>query len=99
MESMSLQRVSPLDGRYADEGAEVGRHFSEFATIRSRFVVEVEWLAMQSELPEITHVRAFDEGEQRQLREWVDAFSVADAERIKQLSQKPTMTSRQSSIS
>jgi adenylosuccinate lyase len=85
LDSMSLQHVSPLDGRYAHEGAEVARHFSELALMRYRFVVEVEWLVMQSELPELTHVRTLDEGEHRQLREWVDGFSAADAERIKQL--------------
>lgn len=80
-----LQRISPLDGRYAREGVDLGRHFSELALNRQRFAVEVGWLEMQCELPEMTHARALTEAEARQLRDWVESFSVADAERIKEL--------------
>lgn len=85
LDSMGLRRLSPLDGRYAHEGAELASHFSELALMRHRFVVEVEWLALQSELPELTHVRTLEQGERQQLRDWVEAFSVVDAERIKLL--------------
>jgi adenylosuccinate lyase len=85
LDSTSLQRISPLDGRYAREGADFGRYFSEYALMRHRFAVEVAWLEMQCELPELTHARALAEAERRQLRDWAESFSVADAERIKEL--------------
>ncbi|HEX8122704.1 MAG TPA: adenylosuccinate lyase [Solirubrobacteraceae bacterium] len=43
---MSLRSISPLDGRYARQVAELGDHVSEWALIRARVRVEVEWLRM-----------------------------------------------------
>ncbi|HEX8086215.1 MAG TPA: adenylosuccinate lyase [Solirubrobacteraceae bacterium] len=41
---MSLRAISPLDGRYARQVAELADHVSEWALIRARVRVEVEWL-------------------------------------------------------
>ena len=41
---MSLRAISPLDGRYARQVEALGDHVSEFALIRARVRVEVEWL-------------------------------------------------------
>jgi adenylosuccinate lyase len=85
LDSTNIERASPLDGRYAQEGAELAHHFSELALMRFRFIVEVEWLVMQSELPELTHARPLQAGERRQLRDWARQFSIVDAKRIKQI--------------
>ncbi|MDQ3741093.1 MAG: adenylosuccinate lyase [Actinomycetota bacterium] len=48
---MSLRAISPLDGRYARQVAELADHVSEWALIRARVRVEVEWLrALVAEL-------------------------------------------------
>ena len=41
---MSLRAISPLDGRYQRQVAALGEHVSEWALIRARVRVEVEWL-------------------------------------------------------
>ena len=41
---MSLRAISPLDGRYAGQVEALGGHVSEWALIRRRVQVEVEWL-------------------------------------------------------
>jgi adenylosuccinate lyase len=41
---VSLRAISPLDGRYARQVAELADHVSEWALIRARVRVEVEWL-------------------------------------------------------
>ena len=45
MELSSLTALSPLDGRYASQAAELRPWFSEFALIRARVRVEAAWLA------------------------------------------------------
>jgi adenylosuccinate lyase len=48
---VTLRAISPLDGRYAGQVAELADHVSEWALIRARVRVEVEWLiALGSEL-------------------------------------------------
>ena len=41
--------ISPLDGRYAQIGEELAPYFSEYALIKNRVKVEIEWLLFQLE--------------------------------------------------
>jgi adenylosuccinate lyase len=41
---VGLREISPLDGRYASKVAELRDHVSEWALMRRRVQVEVEWL-------------------------------------------------------
>ena len=73
---MSLRAISPLDGRYASQAEPLRDHLSEWALIRRRVQVEVEWLAVLApELPGA--VRAIP-----------DAFSDDDAAAIKAIEQR-----------
>ena len=65
---MTLRSISPLEGRYAGQVEGLSDYFSEWALIRYRVRVEIEWLIMMSETREITHVREFSEGETLFLR-------------------------------
>jgi adenylosuccinate lyase len=47
--------------------------------------VEIEWLIMMSEVPEITLVRPFSEQERRLLHSWVEEFDEQQAGRIKKI--------------
>ena len=49
MELSALTAISPLDGRYGRQTAELRDIFSEFALMRARVTVEVEWLIALSE--------------------------------------------------
>jgi adenylosuccinate lyase len=70
---VSLRSISPLDGRYARQVAELGDHVSEWALIRARVRVEVEWLRMLTDEP-IDSVH--------------DHFSDADAEEVKEIEKR-----------
>jgi adenylosuccinate lyase len=82
---MSLQAISPLDGRYAEQTAALSPLFSEAALIKFRVLVEVRWLLALSEQTEIAEVRAFTDEEKATLHRITDEFSEADAERVKEI--------------
>jgi adenylosuccinate lyase len=84
---MSVRSVSPLDGRYAGQIQALADYFSEWALIKYRIHVEVEWLIMMAGRPEISHVRPFTDEEADMLRSWVTEFGDAQAERVKAIEQ------------
>jgi adenylosuccinate lyase len=69
---VSLRALSPLDGRYARQVAALSEFGSEFALIRARVRVEVEWLLVLAPELDAAALRAIYEG-----------FSDADAEEVK----------------
>ncbi|HET9578680.1 MAG TPA: adenylosuccinate lyase [Usitatibacter sp.] len=81
--SSALTALSPLDGRYAAKTRALQDHFSEFALMRERVHVEVEWLLALSHEPSFTALEPFSADTQARLRKAAAEFSVADAERIK----------------
>ncbi|HEX8835168.1 MAG TPA: adenylosuccinate lyase [Abditibacteriaceae bacterium] len=82
---MSLEAVSPLDGRYAEATRDVAQYFSESALIRFRVVVEIEWLRTLSRRSEISEVRAFSADEERELTRIVEEFGAEGAARVKEI--------------
>ncbi len=80
---MSLTALSPLDGRYASATQDLSPFFSEFALIRFRVHVEVEWLLTLSQEPVLRDIRDFSDAERGFLRDLVKNFSLSDAERVK----------------
>jgi adenylosuccinate lyase len=81
--SSALTALSPLDGRYAAKTRALSDHFSEFALMRERVFVEVEWLIALGGEESFTVLKPFSPDAQAQLRKAAADFSVADAERIK----------------
>lgn len=79
----TLTALSPLDGRYAHNVAELADSFSEFALIRFRLLVEVEWFIALAEEPAIAELRSLTEAETGLLRNLIDNFDHQAAERIK----------------
>jgi adenylosuccinate lyase len=81
----SLTALSPLDGRYAARTRALQDHFSEFALIRHRVRIEIEWLKALADEPAFSALPAIS----REARAALDAaaanFSLADAERVKAL--------------
>jgi len=82
---MSLHSLSPLDGRYGDRLKGLSTFFSEWALIKYRVHVEVEWLIAMAERPEIEHVRPFSREETDFLRALVLEFDDEQAQRIKDI--------------
>ena len=81
--SSSLTALSPLDGRYGAKTRPLQEHFSEFALIRERVAVEVEWLLALAAEPSFEALEPFSPATQAALRRAVEQFGVADAERVK----------------
>ncbi len=75
-----LHVLSPLDGRYADETTALREHFSEFAFLRDRVHVELEYL---SALSKAGLFRPLTKSESAQLDSIWSVFSAADAESIR----------------
>src|SRR5689334_15036273 len=83
--TMSLDAVSPLDGRYREQIAPLAAYFSEEALIRQRVLVEVEWLIALADQPAIPEVRPFTAEEIAALRGIVTGFDEAAAARVKEI--------------
>src|SRR4051812_33238250 len=81
--SSALTALSPLDGRYAAKTRALQDHFSEFALMRERVAVEVEWLIALGDEASFAALKPFSSDTQAQLRRAAAEFSIADAERIK----------------
>ncbi|MFH0893931.1 MAG: adenylosuccinate lyase [Bacteroidota bacterium] len=82
MELSPLTAISPADGRYRNTTAPLADYFSEFALIKYRVHVEVEYFIALCELPlpQLKNVRKFA---YIKLRKMVKDFSEADALRVK----------------
>ncbi|MFN0013258.1 MAG: lyase family protein, partial [Saprospiraceae bacterium] len=77
-----LLSISPIDGRYADKTRELNPYFSEYALIRYRVFVEIQYFIAlcQYGLPQLA---AFDDDKIDDLNAIFERFSLADAEQIK----------------
>ena len=84
---MSVTAISPIDGRYASQTADLMADFSEFALIKCRVRVEVEWLLFLAELPGVTDLRVLTEEEQAFLSALAADFDPAQADRVKEIEQ------------
>lgn len=77
-----LLAISPVDGRYADKTKELADYFSEYALIRYRVFVEIQYFIAlcQYGLPQLT---SFEDDKIDDLNGIFENFSMADAEQIK----------------
>jgi adenylosuccinate lyase len=75
--------LGPLDGRYEKKVAALRECFSEFALVKFRVHVEVEWLIALAANAGIGECTAFSPSTITALRERVKAFAPVDAERVK----------------
>lgn len=79
-----LTAVSPVDGRYRDKTEKLASYFSEFALIRYRVQVEIEYFISLCELP-LPQLAKFDAKHFDRLRKIYRNFSEADATRVKDI--------------
>ncbi|TVR62635.1 MAG: adenylosuccinate lyase [Candidatus Competibacteraceae bacterium] len=85
MELTTLTAISPIDGRYADQTADLRPIFSEYGLIRHRVLVEVRWLQALARHPGLPEVPPLSEHAIHILDGWVENFALADAQRVKNI--------------
>ena len=84
MELNVLTAISPVDGRYRNKVDGLYAYFSEYALIRYRVLVEVEYFIALCELP-LENLKGFDKALYGKLREIYENFSLEDAQKIKDI--------------
>ena len=57
MDNSILHAISPIEGRYRQEVGALRRYFSEYALIRGRLLVEVEYFIALAGHPEVSFLR------------------------------------------
>ena len=81
-----LTAVSPVDGRYRSKTEKLENYFSEYALIRYRVRVEVEYFIALCQIP-LPQLAGVEASIFPSLRAIYQDFSIADAERIKTIEQ------------
>jgi len=79
-----LSAISPVDGRYRNKVNELVAFFSEFALIKYRLQVEVEYFIALCEIP-LPQLKDIDKTIFRSIRNLVLNFSEEDARKIKNI--------------
>ncbi|MDY6229530.1 MAG: adenylosuccinate lyase [Prevotella sp.] len=79
-----LTAISPIDGRYRNKTVALADYFSEYALIRYRVRVEIEYFISLCELP-LPQLADFNKSLFARLRDIYMQFSEADAQRVKDI--------------
>ncbi len=79
-----LTAISPIDGRYRGKTEALAAYFSEYALIRYRIRVEVEYFITLCELP-LPQLKDFDHNLFETLRDIYRNFTEQDAARVKEI--------------
>ena len=84
MKLQNLTAISPIDGRYRNKVDALGEYFSEYALIKYRVLVEIEYFIRLCEIP-LPQLSEFDSNNFEKLRSIYKDFSVDNAQRIKDI--------------
>ena len=84
MDIQLLTAISPIDGRYRNKVDGLALYFSEYALIRYRVLVEIEYFIALCEEP-LPQLADFDKGLYDELRKIYKDFQLEDADRIKEI--------------
>jgi len=80
----ALTAISPIDGRYRRVGKDLATYFSEYALIRYRVRVEIEYFIALCEIP-LPQLEKIDKATYPLLRAIYTEFSEEDAQAIKEI--------------
>ena len=83
MSLTTLNALSPLDGRYQTKLDALRPYFSEYALIKHRAWVEVEWLKALSAAKDLQEIVPFSADTIKELDKTIAYFSEADAAQVK----------------
>ena len=84
MNTNELMAISPIDGRYKKHTELLTTYFSEFALMKYRIHVEIEYFISLCEIP-IPQLEDFSKDKIEALREVVNNFSLEDGAEIKEI--------------
>ena len=84
MDLTELTAILPIDGRYRSKTEPLAGYFSEYALIRYRVRVEIEYFITLCELP-LPQLAEIDHSLFEQLRDIYRNFTVEDAQRVKDI--------------
>lgn len=84
MDLSRLTAVSPVDGRYRAKTEQLSEYFSEYALIRYRVNVEVEYFIALCEIP-LPQLSGFDKRNYDKLRKIYRDFQLSDAQEVKEI--------------
>ena len=82
-----LTAVSPIDGRYRNKTEQLSKYFSEYALIRYRVRVEIEYFIALCEMP-LPQLKSFDNTLFDTLRDIYRNFTLSQAQRVKDIESK-----------
>ena len=80
MDLHALTAISPIDGRYRNQVQHLDEYFSEFALMKYRVLVEVEYFQFLADKKFFSLTAPM----RKALRELVDNFNIEDAQKIKE---------------
>jgi len=81
VENNILINISPIDGRYRNITDKISEYFSEYAYIKHRIIVEIEWLKYILKTRDITKYS----GDFKVLEEIVGSFNLEECKRVKEI--------------
>ncbi|MEM6698415.1 MAG: adenylosuccinate lyase [Bacteroidota bacterium] len=79
-----LTAISPIDGRYHSKTQNLSDYFSEYALIKYRIRVEIQYLMFLKDL-DLPELKGLDREQLKKLKSQLDNFALADAEKIKSI--------------
>ena len=87
MELNILSSISPVDGRYRNRTEALAEYYSEYALIRYRIRVEVEYFIALCEIP-LPQLQSFEKSKYEDLRAIYRNYGLNAAERVKAIEEK-----------
>ena len=87
MELNILSAISPVDGRYRSKTVPLADYYSEYALIRYRIRIEVEYFIALCEIP-LPQLQSFDKSKYEDLRALYENYSITAAEHVKAIEEE-----------
>jgi adenylosuccinate lyase len=84
MELSPLSSINPVDGRYRKQTEDLAKYFSEYALIRSRIYVEIEYFILLCEIP-LPQLKTFKKDSFKKIRKIYSDFNPDEALKIKEI--------------
>ena len=95
MPNDNLLSVTPIDGRYQSQIKSLANYFSEFALIKTRVEIEIEWLLLLSNSRSLKFIPEVSKSQQKKIINIFKDFSIQDAGRLRKLKKKQITMSKQ----
>jgi len=87
MNEFNLKSISPIDGRYSEKCFEVSKYFSEYALIKYRVYIEIEYFKALCKT-KIEKLNSISSSQRKKIDSIVSKFSIQDALKIKEIEKK-----------